>query len=143
MILDNLQHEAFAQAYVRKGDTFNSAYRSYAVAFDFDIPLKEDGTIDYKSSEYNVCQVSGSRLINRPDIRMRIKEILLEKFDDATFVDARLQEIIEGGKDTDTIQAIKVYNDLKGRITKKVDVTTNGRPLIGLSDEELAKLAEE
>lgn len=134
------QNETFCQAYTTKGETFSNAYKSYAFAYDIEIPRLEDNAYNYKSSEYAVAQNGGSRLLLKPEIQERIKSILLKRFEDVSFADARIQEIIENGKDTDAIQAVKVLNDLKGRITKKLDITTQGRPLSGLSDEELQAL---
>lgn len=139
----NPQQETFCQVYTTKGETFGNAYKSYAEAYGIDIPRDNENKIDYKSGEYAVAQNGGSRLLLKNDIQARIKAILLERFNDVSFADARIQEIIENGKDTDAIQAIKVLNDLKGRITKKLDVTTQGRPLAHVSDEELLKLAGE
>lgn len=151
-MLKNLEHEKFCQAYVNVGShTFNSAVRSYADAYDFEIPLQEkdpydnegNPRYDYKSAEYRSAQAASSRVFKRPDIKQRIKEIWMERFEDQALVDARLQEIILSGKDTDSTQAIKIYNDLKRRITKQVDVTSGGRPLGGLTDDELRALAED
>lgn len=134
------QQEAFCQAYTKRGETFSNAYKSYSFAYDIEIPLTEDNKIDYKSSAYAVCQASGSRLLLNVSVSERIRDLLLEKLNDKE-VDARLNEILLGGKDTDSIQAIKIHNDLKQRITKRIDVTSAGRPLQGLSDEELKELA--
>lgn len=134
------QQEAFCQAYTKRGETFSSAYKSYAVAYDFEIPLTEDNKIDYKSSQYAVCQNGGSRLLLKDAIAERVRDLLLEKLNDKE-VDARLNEILLGGKDTDSIQAIKIHNELKQRITKRIDITSAGRPLQGLSDDELKELA--
>lgn len=136
------QNELFCQAYTSQGEGFGKAYAAYAEAYDYKIPLTEEGKIDYKSSEYTVCQAAGSRLLYKSEIKNRIKQILNERFNDVTIADARLQEIIEGGKDTDAIQAIKHYNELKNRITSKVNITID-RPLQNLSDEELHKMLED
>lgn len=136
------QMEDFCQAYTTKGDTYGIAYKSYSFAYEIPIPLTESNEINYKSSEYAVCQSSGSRLLLKDEIKARISAILLAKLNDAN-VDTRLADIIEGGKDTDAIQGIKIFNDLKQRITKKLDITTGGRPLAGLSDEELDNLTKD
>jgi hypothetical protein len=130
------QNELFCQLYTSKGPCFSKQYMSYAGAYDYEIPLDEEGKINYKSSEYMVCQNGGSRLLMKKEIQDRIKVILNERFNDVSIADARLQEILEGGEDKDSIQAIKIYNDLKGRIEKKVKLTVD-RPFADLSDEEL------
>jgi len=142
MINMNPQQEEFCRLYVTKGETYGSGYLSYSFAYDKPIPKTAEGVYDYKSSEYTVCQVSASRLLMQDRIQDKIKENLLKKFDES-HADARISDIIQNGKDTDAINAVKVFNDLKQRITKKVDVTSAGRPLAGLSDDELAKLAGE
>lgn len=135
-----IQNEEFCQLYTTKGDTFGNAYKSYAEAYGFEIPIDpETGKTDYKSSEYKVCQNGGSRLLFKAEIKNRLKEILLERFNDNTVADARLQEIIEAGDDRDSIQAIKHYNELKNRITQKVNISVD-RPLANLTDEELKKM---
>jgi hypothetical protein len=136
------QNEAFCRAYTTKGDTYSNAYKSYAYAYDIEIPKKEDNTIDYFSSEYKVAQNGGSRLLLKEEVQQRIKALLIERFSDYSNADARIQSIIDSGKDTDAIQAVKVLNDIKQRITRKVDITTGGRPLANLSDEELQALSE-
>lgn len=136
------QQEHFCILYTSRGEFGRNAYKSYAEAYGFDIPLTETGGIDYKSSEYRTCSANASRLLTTPNINSRIKEIYLTKFNDSTEVDARLTEIIESGKDTDSIQAIKIHNDLKQRITKKIDITSAGRPLQSVSDEELKAMLD-
>jgi hypothetical protein len=136
------EQEAFCLAYTTRGENAKNGTFSYAFAYNYDLPKRENGEIDTTSGDYRTCQACASKLLLSPNISARIKEIYLEKFNDISNADARIQEIIEGGKDTDAIQAVKVYNDLKQRITKKIDITTGGRPLAGLTDDELKKLAE-
>ena len=133
------QQEKFCLAYTSQGETSGNAYKSYAFGYDYELPLTENNEMDYKSSEYRVCQVSGSRLLLNIEIQNRIRELYTEYLNEIN-VDARLSDIVKKGKDTDSIQAIKIFNDLKQRITKKIDITTSGRPLQGLSDDELQKL---
>jgi acyl carrier protein len=136
------QHEAFVIAYTTPGTEFcGLAYRAYSEAYSIVIPKNDAGDYCRTTSEYTVCQAAGSRLLLREDIQNRIKQIYTDYLDDSN-VDARLSEILRGGKDTDSIQAIKIYNDLKQRITKKFDVQTNARPLLNLSDEELEALLD-
>lgn len=120
--------------------TYGNATLSYSMAYGKEIPKKEDGTLDTKSSEYTVCQVAGSRLSGHPTIVKQVEAIMLERLKDTT-VDARLSSIIHAGKDADSIQGIKIYNDLKGRITKNLNVNVSARPLENISDEELERIA--
>jgi len=86
--------------------------------------------------------MAGSRLIRNDKILARIKFLLLEQFNDDNASDYRLMEIIIKGKDSDAINAIKHRNDLKQRITKKVEMTTQNRPFSHLTDTELKAIAE-
>lgn len=148
-----LQQETFCRWYTTQGETFGNATLSYNLAYDYKLDelskvndKNEKGEEIPNSSEYskayNVCAVNGSRLLNNANIIARKIALLNESFEDDKIADARLQEITLAGKDTDAIQAIKVRNDLKQRITKKIDITSAGRPLGGLTDDELDKLAE-
>lgn len=147
------QQELFCRWYTTQGDTFGNATLSYNLAYDYkldtlDTTNEKDekgeeikGTSEY-SKAYNTCSVMGSRLLNNTKIIERKIALLKEMFDNSDIIDARTQEIILNGKDTDSIQAIKIHNDLKQRITKKLDITSAGRPLANLSDEELKDLTE-
>lgn len=137
------EQELFIQLYTTQGDTFSNGVISYARAYGFELPELENGYVDTKSSEYKTCKASASRLLTLDYIIARKRELLVALFNDDTVIDARLNEIVLNGKDTDAIQAIKHRNDLKQRVTKKLDVTTQGRPLAHVSDEELLKLAGE
>lgn len=120
--------------------TYGNATLSYAMAYGYDLPTREDGTLDIKTSEYTVCQAASSRLAGTPFIRNEIEKILVERLND-TSVDSRLSSIIHAGKDTDSIQGIKIYNDLKGRVTRNLNLNVNARPLEQVTDEELEKMA--
>ncbi len=137
------EQESFCVAFTTKGEYARNATHSYAFAYGYDLPTKENGDIDYLSKDYKTCQVCASKLLLNTNIQARIKEIYIARFNDTNVADSRIQDIVEHGKDTDAIQAIKVLNDIKQRITKKIDITSAGRPLAGLSDEELEQLAKE
>jgi len=113
---------------------------SYAAAYQYEIPTDAEGNMDRKSQEYNVCKANGCRIRTSPGVKQMIDSELMAQFNDTT-VDSRLTEIIVGGRDSDSLGAIKEYNEMKGRVTKKVDVTIGARPLQNLSDEELHKMA--
>lgn len=141
------QRKLFAKFYTTKGSTFSNATQSYAAAFDLDIEPKWDeekqefvreGQI---ASNYNNAKVNGCKLLTSPAVRTMVNNYLMEQLNDVT-ADSRLNEILIGGKDSDSINAIKVYNELKGRVTRKVDVSVAARPYSGLTDEELKQMAE-
>lgn len=136
-----MQQELFCKYYTSKGSLFDNATLAYAEAYQYDLPKDDNGKIIVESREYNTCSALGSRLLTNDKVKARIQALYLELLNDNT-MDARLGEIAVKGKDTDSIQALKIYNDLKQRITKKIDITSAGRPLGGLTDDELDKLAE-
>lgn len=139
-IILNPEQEMFCGAYTTPGETFCNGVKSYAVAYGYLLPLRDDGEIDTKSAEYLACKANGGRMMFNEKIRTIIQSKLLEQFNDRT-VDARTSQILLQGRDSDSLTAIKMYNELKQRIVKKVDVTVAARPLAGLSDEELEALA--
>lgn len=135
------QQMEYAYYYTLKDSvTYGNATLSYAVAYGYDLPTRQDGTIDTSSNDYRVCQAASSRLSGSPEMIKTIEKILVERLND-TSVDARLSSIIHTGKDTDSIQGIKIYNDLKGRVIKNMNLNVIARPLESVSDEELEKIA--
>lgn len=147
------RNKVFIKYYTKQGDTFLNATLSYAEAYDYKLDelsqIREkdsNGNEIPRSSEYEkayqVCSANGHRLLLNDEIGKAKDEALIEMFNNDNVFDAKIAEITERGKYTDAIQAIKHRNELKQRVTKKLDITTNGRPLAGLTDEELAKMAE-
>jgi len=149
------EQELFCRAYTdENSETFSSGVLSYAKAYGYDLASRDTKReIDEKGNElkgtseydraYNTCASGASQNLRMDNIRERVNALMLKLFNDDVVSDKRLTQIIIKGKDTDTINAIKHRNDLKQRITKKLDITTAGRPLAGLSDEELLKIAGE
>lgn len=152
----NLQQEKFCQMYVKNDECFNNATKSYAEAYEYDLDslskddaVKEGNKIIEKSSydkAYNVCSVGGHALLRKPKIQERIIELFNEVLTDEQ-VDAELAKVIRQGKElTPKINAIKVYNEVKGRVVKRQEITgKDGKDLnifSTLSTEELRKLIE-
>lgn len=155
------KQELFCKYYTTLGDTLFNGRLSYAKAYGYDLATAstvrimemvidkdgkevQQGVIGSSELEKmeNYCTVGGSRLtVWNDNVIARIHELTLANFNDDTIADKRLEEIIQRGKDTDAIQAIKHRNDLKQRITKKLDITSANRPLAGLSDDDLRKMA--
>lgn len=136
-----LQQELFIKLYTTKGNTFSNASLSYAEAYDYNLPTDEKAKIITDSKEYNTCASNGYRLLRNDEVTKAVREAMVALLND-TEVDARLSEILIKGQEANSISAIKIHNDLKQRITKRIDITTQGRPLQGLSDDELKALAE-
>jgi phage terminase small subunit len=135
------QQELFCKLYTSKGEYFDNATLSYAEAYQYELPKDENGKNITDSKEYNICKANASRLLANDNIKSRIRTLFVELLND-TEMDARLAEIATKGKDPDSIQALKIYNDLKQRITKRIDITSANRPLGGLSDDELKALID-
>lgn len=136
------QQALFCKLYTKRGDTFGNATLSYAIAYDYELPKDDNGKNIITSSEYLTCSANGSRLLTNDNVEKAIQQGMLELLNDNA-VDARLSEILYKGQETNSIQAIKIHNELKQRITKKLDITSGGRPLGNLSDEELQRMAGE
>ncbi len=132
----NPNQDEFCRLYALLGN----ATKAYSIAYNIDIPLLEDGKMDNKSTQYRSCAVSSSKMLTIEKIYNRYQFYLVERLNDKS-IDARLSDILYNGQESNSIQAIKIANDLKQRITKKIDITTAGRPLANLSDEELKALA--
>lgn len=147
-----LKQETFCQYYTKEGETFGNGTLSYSEAYNYDFAsLDTRREIDEKNHEIegtserdkaiNVCAAAASQLLRNFKIGDRIRDILASRMEDDKIVDAKLMSIVLKGNAGDAINAIKHRNDIKQRIVKKVDITTQGRPLAGLSDEELLKMA--
>lgn len=134
------ERELFIKYYTTKGRTFQNGTLSYALAFNHDLPTNEKGKIIVDSKEYNTCKSGASRLLLDDEVSKQIREKMVALLND-TAVDERLSEILFKGQESNSLQAIKIHNDLRQRVTKKIDITTQGRPFANLSDEELQKLA--
>lgn len=138
------QQELFCQFYGQLSDTYSNGTWSYALAYGHDLENadKDDYVLDDKgmkiigSTTYdkiaNTCAVSASRLLRNAKIIERIQVIKTAWIDDDNVVDAKLMDIIQKGKYTDAMAAIKHRNDLKQRVTKKVkiDVETANAALL-------------
>lgn len=136
-----LQQAEYCYYYTLKDHiTYGNATLSYAMAYNYDLPRREDGSIEVRSKEYQVCQAASSRLSGNPMIVKQVEKILLDRLNDNT-IDARLSSIIHAGKDTDSLQGIKIYNDLKGRVVRNLNLNVSSRPLENISDEELERMA--
>lgn len=132
------KQELFCQYYCQPSSTFSNGVWSYALAYGFDLANADKTNAtwddDHKNvtepSDFekmrNVCGVNAHRLLRNAKIINRVKELRAEMFDDDAFFDSKLVQIAERGKDTDAIAAIKHRNDLKQRVTKKIDANIKG-----------------
>jgi hypothetical protein len=102
------------EALWRKDDIKNKEYK-----------VKEKSSYD---KHYFSCASMASRLLKNVKIQQRIIDLSNEFLNDKV-IDKRLKEIAIKGEDKDSINAIKVYNDIKGRIIKRTDLTSGGEKL--------------
>lgn len=147
--LSNLKHEMFCQYYVNNSILFGNATHSYNEAYKYNLDdLPDDDEVydnDKKSKTYgkklekstydkayNVCSVEGARLLRSPKINARITVLLNELLTD-DIVDGQLAKVIMQDKDiAPKVQAIKAYNDIRGRVIKRTDLTTDGDKIQGV-----------
>lgn len=150
--LENVKHELFVQFYVKNSETRRNATLCYAEAYEYkldelskddakyiDIRDEEGEVIDQELIEkssydkaYNVCAVEGHRVLKSPKVQARIIEVLNEYVTDSV-VDSELGKIILQDKELPAKNAaIKTYNDIKGRVIKKTDLTTDGDKIEGV-----------
>lgn len=144
-----LKQKRFCEIYTSEGDTFGNATLSYALAYGFDLDsldktprINEEGKPKQSlyDEEYHKCGVMAHNNLRKEKLREYINALLVSKLNDTT-VDAQLTKLLlNSRKDDVKLNSIKVYNDLKQRIVKKIDITTANRPLVGLSDEELKNM---
>jgi phage terminase small subunit len=131
------KQEAFCQYYAQLSDTYNNGTWSYALGYGHD--LENASKVDYElddknhkipySSSYdkmaNMCAVEAHRLLRTPKIIERVRDIKSTHVEDDKIIDSRMMDIIQNGKDTDALAAIKHRNDLKQRVTRKVELDVN------------------
>jgi hypothetical protein len=67
---------------------------------------------------YNLCSVNACKLLKQTKIQEKNVELLNDKK-----IDSRLAQIIYNWKDTDSLNAIKIYNDLRSRIKNKLELS--------------------
>lgn len=105
------QQELFCEFYAQDEELFANGVKCYMKA--------------YPDSDYNTAKANASRLLTNANILARINELLeVGPLNDA-FVDKQLAMLITQNVDWSVkMQAMKEYNALKARITKKVEVST-------------------
>jgi hypothetical protein len=97
-------------------------YEAYATAYEIDTEIP---------GQYNVAKVNGSRLLTNANFRRLWDKVLAENGFTSQHVDLQLMNIIMSPKTEPgtRLVAIRTFNELNGRIVKKVDHTSKGQPL--------------
>ncbi|MDQ5987375.1 MAG: hypothetical protein CSYNP_03115 [Syntrophus sp. SKADARSKE-3] len=114
----NPKQEKFCQLYASDAEFFGNGVQSYIEAYK----PKRVG------NWYNTARSRASELLTSPYVLNRINELLeLRGLNDA-FVDKQLELLITQNADFKSkLGAIKEYNELKQRITKKISGNINFR----------------
>ena len=132
----NLKQKTFCELFASDREFFGNGVQSYIEAYDIDLT---------KKGAYNVAKANANRLLTKADILDYINTLFEAHGLNDTFVDKQLEKLIVQDAEFSTkLQAIKEYNALRQRITKKLDMTTNGEslnPISQLTADELRKLA--
>ena len=133
-----LKQEIFCQSWV---DTVGNGTQSALIAFDIenkellDIPEKErtDEQRILANSAYKTASVMSNEYLRKPSVIKRIDDILEER----GFVDSIVKQehfkLIKGADENTKMRAIDSYYKLKGKITDKIDHTTNGEKIAGFN----------
>lgn len=115
------KQEDFCQLYLSQ-EFYGNGVQTYIEAYNID--LTEPGA-------YNAAKASASENLTKPNILDRIDELLEEAGLNDQYVDKQLYFLIRQSADLRTkLGALKEYNQLKTRITKKVDLTSGGEKII-------------
>lgn len=131
-ILIDLEHdwplmpkqELFCRLYASDREFFGNGVQAYAEAYNLDLRVR---------GMYNVAAASASRLLMNVKILNRIDELLEDGNLNDAHVDKQLAFwITQKANPQASVAAIKEYNALKQRITKKLDVMSGGLPLKGV-----------
>jgi hypothetical protein len=110
----NPKQELFCQLYATDKEFFGNGVQAYAEAYAIDLSVR---------GAYKTAQVNASRLLSNAIVLNRINELLeLRGLNDA-FVDKQLEFLVTQNAELGTkLSAIKEYNALKSRVTKKLQL---------------------
>jgi len=153
-----LKHEVFCQNYAGMSDRsmMANATLSYIDAFGIDTPTSK---IRYKalpksrenpngrpsywdySPEYRSAKTLGGRLLSKVDIRVRIHQLFKILFSNDIIDNELLKVIMQDLDPKAKVMGIKEFNELKGRITKKIKLS--GGVKSNLNDKQMKLIAEQ
>lgn len=144
----NPKHEVFCQLYAGLGDRalMANGTLSYMEAFGIVAPthkiqIKKKGEAKYWGyhPKYNTARTESHKLLTKPNIKARIHSLFKTLFS-PDLVDAELLKVIMQDEDPKAkVLGIREFNELKGRITKKLKLS--GTLKSNLSPERLAAIA--
>lgn len=125
----NPKQEAFCLLYASDKEFFGNGVQSYIEVYEPDQSQK---------NWYKTACASAARLLANVKVCERINTLLEEGGLNDQFVDKQLTFLITQHADFGSkMSAIREYNNLKQRVTKKLDVTTQGESINAVPDQAL------
>lgn len=151
-------HEVFCQNYAGMSDRsmMANATLSYIDAFKIDTPTTKvrykalpksvkhpSGVPSYwdYTAEYKSARSAASRLITSVNIRVRIHQLFKILFSNDIVDNELLKVIMQDVDPKAKVMGIKEFNELKGRITKKIKLS--GGVKSNLNDNQMTLIAEQ
>jgi phage terminase small subunit len=120
----NEKRKRFCKLFVSE-EFFGNGAQSYIEAYDLTIESQKD---------YNSACASASRLLSNVKVCDYINELLDDAGLNDNFVDKQLLFMLTQNADyTQKMAAIREYNKVKGRITNKHDIKSDGQPIGNIS----------
>lgn len=120
----NARQERFCQLYATDREFFGNGVETYLEVYEIDRS---------KSNWYKTACACASKLLSNAKVYNRINDLLDKNGLNDAFVDKQLLFLIQQQEDKKAkVAAIKEYNNLKQRITKKIDIKSDGK-VIGFS----------
>lgn len=131
----NPKQELFCQLFASDREFFGNGVQAYIKAYDIDLS---------KKNAYHTARVSAHDLLTKPNVTTRINEIFEAHGLNDTFVDKQLEKLIVQDADfTNKMSAIKEYNNLRQRITKKLQLGNDpDNPIVPTDPALTAKWTE-
>lgn len=131
----NPKQELFCQLYATDKEFFGNGVQSYIEAYGIDVSEK---------GAYNGAKASAFNLLTNTDILNRINELFEARGLNDTFVDKQLEKLITQDADFKSkLGAIKEYNALQQRVTKKLQLANDpDNPIAPTDAETVAKWTE-
>lgn len=126
-----LRQQRFCELYATDRQFFGNWVQCYLEIYDIDQEQK---------GWYKTACVCASQLLSNPKVYNRINELLSSDGLNDQFIDKQLLMLISQQDDKNTkMAAIREYNNLKQRITKKIEHSWAVSVMRELSTEELEK----
>lgn len=130
----NPKQELFCKLYATDREFFGNGVQAYIEAYEPDQSQK---------NWYKTACVCASQLLSNIKVCERINELLEQGGLNDQFVDKQLTFLVTQHADFKSkLGAIKEYNALKARVTKKLDVTSKGESIAPAEKSDVDKYIE-